>query len=207
MLKLILSFFTVTALALPVWAEDGLIGLFKDLQTGNSITVTVKARDLARIDWSADAAYMLIDGGGVWRLQPGGRGWYLSDYGEALQRFADADDPRLPHADAVYRDTGQTETIGGYTGAVFAITDRRAHVTYEAVLCNDAELFKVSQALMYMYGNINAPLGQRSAVDKIIAETGVNYGVLRLGNLFEFEALENRNVAEGCWDLPENIIF
>ena len=188
-------------------AFEGLAGDYADLKTGRVISVTVKDSQKARIDHDLPNAYILVENGTVWRLESAGGGWYLADYTELLKRHKAAGDPRLPHADISFNNTGRTEVIGGLTGTIFEINDRRARATYEAVLCDNAGLFAVSQVMLLLYSDLGAPVGERNPVDKIICETGVDYGVLRLGDLFEFKSLKPVSGDEDLLELPPNLIF
>lgn len=193
--------------AAPVLAHEALVGNYIELKTNTVVAVVVKNEKEARLDRGAALDYMLTDDDTVWVLYAGGAGWHLSDYGERLKTYAEANDPRLPHNDVDFTDTGRVQEIGGYTGKVFEIYDRRAGVTYEAVLCDDPDVFMVSRAIMLTYSNLHAEPGARSPVDKIIGDTGINYGVLKLGGLLEFTGLEFKNYPDDYWELPQNIIF
>lgn len=207
MRKYLLSFLLLVMMPCTAWPFEAMRGYFTDLKTGGSISVTVKDAQNARIDRALSTAYILVENGTVWNLESGAGGWYLNDYVEALQRYKDADDPRLPHADISFRDTGRTEVVAGLAGKVFEIDDRRGRMTYEAVLCADEELFAVSQVLLLLYSDLTTPPGRRGPVDKIVHDTGINYGVLRLGDLFEFNGKEAIICDEVVLELPDNLIF
>ena len=187
MFRDILVFALVVLLPLPTLAFNALTGNYNNLKTGDTMTVMVKNAQNARINYKAAAGYTLLENDTVWLLDDAANGWYLKDYAEALRQYKAAGDPRLPHADISFSNTGQTEIIGGLEGIVFEITDRRARTTYKAVLCDNEDLFAVSQVILLMYSDLNAPPGQRSSIDKIIYDTGINYGVLRLEGLLKFE--------------------
>lgn len=207
MRKYLLSLLLLLVLSDTAWSFECMLGSYTDLKTGGTVNVTVKDAQNARIDRELSTAYILLENGTVWSLEGGAGGWYLNDYAESLQRFKDANDPRLPHADISFSDTGRTEVIGGLTGKVFEINDRRGRITYEVVLCDDAELFAVSQVLLLLYSDLNAPPGQRGPVDKIIHDTGINYGVLRMADLFEFKGKKAIICGDAVLELPDNLIF
>lgn len=207
MYKYILCCLCLLLIPVSAPAFEGLQAVYADLKTGGVLNVTAKDAQNARIDYELSTSYILAENGTVWRLEDGADGWYLTDYAEALARYKETGDPRLPHADIGFKNTGRTEEVGGLTGAVFEINDRRARITYEAVLCDDAGLFTVSQVVLLLYSDLNASVGERNPVDKIIRDTGINYGVLRLGDLLEFRSIEPVTGKDALLELPSNLIF
>lgn len=148
-LPLVLCFFMS-----PAWADFAVTYAIKE---GGNLTLTYRDDSQIRLQVSEEN-FMLMADGKVWSVNRDGNGWTAMDMsamGDMMRGFGMSGIPGMggetPDADGgmdvTFRNTGRTETVAGYQGSVYQITDDSGD-SWEVVLTDHEDVTAASRAFM-----------------------------------------------------------
>jgi len=106
-----------------------------------------------------------------------------------------------------YEKTGKTETVAGYKGTIYnVVVSENGKVTSrdEMVLCNHADLKKLTEGWIAMAEVLSQTMGQRFQESMSEAKKLGYGGILRYGDQMRLKTLTLKNLNAAYYELPEN---
>lgn len=154
--------------------------------------------------------FLLLTGSKTYSVRKEGKGWVAMDMAEIGKMtsamggmpFAGADEDYDDSADGEFRDTGRTETVAGYKGRVYEVTDADGE-RYEVVLTNHKDITSLTRG-MVRFGQQSAQnMGFADAMDLPLDVVNSGYtGMLRQDKNVKLLSVDTSDKGKGYFELP-----
>lgn len=176
-----------------------------ELSKGTSLTLAFRDPQHMQAASGADKA-VLVKGDETWALKRQGDGWLAVDVksaGGLLAALKKSHEKGAPSGPLQLRALNRKETVAGYQGDVFELSDGQRQ--YEVVLTDNADVLALTNAWRSMAGRVAENLEQRD-VDRlqqalsVIPQTGKG-GLLRQGDNLKLTAV-SRQINASDLDFP-----
>jgi hypothetical protein len=176
-----------------------------ELSKGNSLTLAFRDPQHMQAASGADKA-ILVKGDDTWALKRQGDGWLAVDVksaGGLLAALKKSHEKDVPSGPLQLRALNRKETVAGYQGDVFELSDGQ-HQT-EIVLTDNPDVLALTNAWRSMAGRVAENLEQRD-VERlqqaltVIPQTGKG-GLLRQGDNLKLTAV-NKQINASDLELP-----
>ena len=196
---------------LPAWAGD--IKATYAIEDGESLTLQYRDASHVRME-TPDGGFLLVKGDKVWMVQRDGKKWIamdMAEMGKMMQGFGMSGMPGMDEpeedfdpAKATFKRTARTETVAGYKGHVYEVSDGKGEVM-ELVLTDHKDVQAASRAFLSMTAKAASNMGMSGLnSDKMMemlakqAETGV----LRQGDNLRLTSLSTASLPDATFELP-----
>ncbi|MFN3714570.1 MAG: hypothetical protein ACK4SX_13005 [Alcanivoracaceae bacterium] len=184
-------------------------------RVGGDHTMTVSVRDdrTVRMDVAKDT-FMLLKGGKSYSVRRDGNRWVAMDLAEMQKMFAGmggvaSDDDDDEGGEISFRDTGRTETVAGYRGKVYEVTDDEGERT-EMVLTDHRDIMAITRGManlgMQAASNMS---GEKAPGMELLSSMfpGGNGGMLRQGRDMVLVSVDKTSKPASFYDLPAGTVM
>jgi hypothetical protein len=195
--------------AMPALAD---VTAVYQLDRKNQMTVSVRDQNHVRMDVAKDM-FLLLKGEKTYSVRKEGNGWVAMDmdqirkmtegFGGMPMNDADDEGPQ-----GSFRDTGRTETVAGYKGKVYEITDGDGERT-EVVLTDHKDLTTITQAMTRFGVQSASNMGFAGAgkVPDLSGMAGGYTGLLRQDKHMTLLSVDKSGKGSGYFDLPPGTVM
>lgn len=174
------------------------------------MVISVRDDNHVRMDMDKNN-FLLLTGSKTYSVRKEGKGWVAMDMAEIGKMtsamggmpFAGTDeDYDDDSADGEFRDTGRTETVAGYKGRVYEVTDADGE-RYEVVLTNHKDITSLTRG-MVRFGQQSAQnMGFADAMDLPLDVVNSGYtGMLRQDKNVKLLSVDTSDKGKGYFELP-----
>ena len=182
------------------------------LDRKNQMKVSVRDQNHVRMDVAADM-FLLLKGDKTYSVRKEGNGWVAMDmdqirkmtegFGGMPMNDADEEAPQ-----GSFRDTGRTETVAGYKGKVYEVTDGDGERT-EVVLTDHKDLTTITQAMTRFGAQSASNMGFAGAgnVPDLSGMAGGYTGLLRQDKHMTLVSVDKSAKGSGYFDLPPGTVM
>ncbi len=208
-MRLIITMILVV-MPLAVLAE---VSAMYELADGRTMELNYKDDNHIRMDMPASNQFMLLNGDDTYMVRKQKGQWLaidLASMAKMMQQMgnqsggsAEADSS----GDVEFSDTGRTETIAGYEGQVYEVTDSEGN-TREMVLSDHDNIIELSRAWVEFSGSMMEKMGagneqmQQDMLSKSdLAEYG---GPLRVDDDMRLKSVSTDSKGSAYYELPED---
>lgn len=192
-------------LSLSAWAD-----VTATYQMGkNRMVISVRDDNHVRMDVDKDN-FLLLSGDKTYSVRKEGKGWVAMDLAEIGKMMGSM--PKMPFPGAgededtgpvgSFSNTGRTETVAGYTGRVYEVTDADGERT-ELVLTNHKDITTLSRGMMRFGQQSMRNLGVADASDlpTDLVDSGYT-GMLRQDKNMKLVSVDKADKGKGHYALP-----
>jgi hypothetical protein len=174
------------------------------------MVISVRDDNHVRMDMDKNN-FLLLTGSKTYSVRKEGKGWVAMDLAEigkmtgamgGMPFAGDEEEEEHDLSDGDFRDTGRTETVAGYKGRVYEVTDPDGERS-EVVLTNHKDITSLTRGMIRM--------GQQSAQNMGFADTSelplevVNSGytgMLRQDRNVKLLSVDTSDKGKGYFELP-----
>mgnify|MGYP003571098821 CR=1 FL=1 len=202
-----MRFFPLIALflATSAWAD---VAATYTVKGGDEIRISYRDSDHIRMQVSADNFLLLADGK-VWSVMRQGGGWMAMDLNQMSGMMKGFGMPSGKGAEqeageASFSATGKTETVAGYQGEVYTVTDSAGR-THDMVLTDHDDVEQVSRAwLEFSAATAQLMGGAAISPDRVLSalDQSAPTGMLRQADNMVMQSLSTDDLADDVFALP-----
>lgn len=202
---------TLLLAAMPLAVLAEVSGMY-EVANGKTMQLNYKDDNHIRMDMPAQNQFMLLKGDNTYMVRKQKGQWLaidLESMGKMMQQMGDhsgGQGEAEASGDAELRDTGRTETIAGYEGKVYEVTDSEGN-TREMVLSDHEDIIELSRgwvefsgSMMEKMGAGNEQMQQDMLSESDLAEYG---GILRVDDDMHLKSVSTDGKGSDYYDLPE----
>lgn len=195
-------------LAVSVSAQADITGTYQMEDT--RMVVSVRDDNHVRMDMDKNN-FLLLTGSKTYSVRKEGKGWVAMDMAEigkmtsamgGMPYAGNEDDSDDDSADGEFRDTGRTETVAGYKGRVYEVTDADGE-RYEVVLTNHKDITSLTRGMMRFGQQSAQNMGFADAMDLPLDVINSGYsGMLRQDKNVKLLSVDSGDKGKGHFELP-----
>jgi hypothetical protein len=181
---------------------------------GGNHTITVSVRDdrTVRMDVAKDM-FTLLKGGKTYSVRRDGNRWLAMDLAEMQKMFAGMagipSDDEDGGGDIRFRDTGRTETVAGYRGKVYEVTDDEGQ-RVEMVLTDHRDVVAITRGMNRLAVQAGSNMTGEKAPGMDMLNSlfpGGHGGVLRQGRDMVLVSVDKTSKPASFYDLPPGTVM
>lgn len=202
--------FLMLMLLAPLGATAGVSGVYQ-LSSGQNMELSYKDSDHMRMSMPG-GHFMLVNGDKVFMVRKQGGQWIamnMAEMGKMMQdkgMKAQKNKQVQQAADQVtLKKTGRTETVAGYKGTVYRVTDGQGH-TDEVVFSQHEDIVKLSRGWVEFSSRMASSMGMMNdEMQDILDQQDIDErgGMLRVGDDMRLESVSTGTKGSEFYQLPE----
>lgn len=197
----LIALFLVTS----AWAD---VSATYTVKGGDTIRISYRDSDHIRMQVSKDNFLLLADGK-VWSVTRQGGGWIAMDLNQMSGMMKGFGMPSAPSVEqeageASFKATGKTETVAGYQGQVYRVTDSAGR-SHDMVLTDHDDVEKVSRAwLEFSAATAQLMGGVAISPDRVLSalDKSAPTGMLRQADNMVMQSLSTDTLGDDVFSLP-----
>lgn len=199
------SWILATVLLTLAWAAHADWEAVYRTNGGEPLTVQVRDDQHVRFGMGEQGFAVLVDGKPYSVMNQGGQ-WIAFDMDamfEAMGQMGRSQGRQDASTMPTLKDTGRTETVAGFKGTVYEVTDQRGRTT-EVVMSKAPEVAAATRGFLAFIHRMAAGMGGPGAMDTpIMGDMVGEYGGILRSDDFELVRLEEKNLPDSTYQLPE----
>ncbi len=190
--------------SLPVLAD---ITASYKIREGGTMQISYRDDQHVRMDVPG-GGYALLSGDKMYMVNKEAGQWVATDMDQMKGMMANmpfsggARDKEKSERDFSFVDTGKKETVAGYTGKLFEITDKTNGKTYQAVLSDHDDIVALYRGLLRVSQKIVNSMGMGKGMPDLPASRG---GLLRKDQDILLTSLDKSDKGSSYYKLPAGV--